>query len=397
MKIKCLLVFLLVISMISCKDNNDDENVSAVVKNVSGEWEFILVPDHVFQDTVVIKGLSDEDFEVYPSVLNQVYLYQDANGDLLGFAGPCKLKGNITGAKVILEVYVNPDGEYQPELPVENMALFSEMELIVDNYGIMEGSGVYLSYPEYPYMTNNTYKVNARKILDLKDVSDMAGAGQLKSWENDICKIIFTVSSWIISTLTDGIVRTMSSDCWLHKDGGGYYAFGHQGPGSLFPILTQSVYYPFEWSACHVRQYGFNISLGGENISYEVLKHSIIDSPPVKDLISKLGFTGVPQLEQALDDFYNQYGGFGISMFYDTETHNIGLYVNHEQGNSNDAKNSVLVQSMAGAFDAFGGTVYVYAGQSINDNWHLRRSPAFICNTPIIICYVIGTNNVYYN
>ncbi|TSA26388.1 MAG: hypothetical protein D4R67_07905 [Bacteroidetes bacterium] len=302
---------------------------------------------------------------------------------------------------MILNVFANPDGEYVPERPLGEMIKISEMYLTLGDFNMLNGNGIYVPYPIYPDIIHNTYTVQARKTNNIDFTKE--NLHQLKSglgiagWENDICKIIFSITSWIITSMTDGIVRTMSSDCWLHKDGGGYYAFGHEGPGSLFPILTQSIYYPFEWSACHVREYGFDIDIKGENISYEALKNSIINSPPVKDLVKKLGFTGIPELEQALDDFYDEFGGFGITVFYDTHTKNSGLYINHTKGDSEAAKNSVLAQSMKSAFEAFSDGVYVYAGSSIHDSWHLRRSPAFICNTPIIIFYVIGTHNVEYN
>ena len=397
---RLILILFLVSIVFSCKD--DDNNEPTPDKSgISGQWEFTLTPDQNYMDTTEIKGHTAAEFDVYSSVNEEVYLYQDDAGNILGFSGPHKLLGTITGNKISLIVYNHPEGNYLPERPVEEMTQFSRMELTLDGYGMMEGTGSYLPYETFPNITQNTYTVIARRINLIEKSGISTGSFKeglaVTGWENDICKVIFSIGSWVLSSITDGVIRTMSSDCWLHKDGGGYYAFGHEGPGSLFPILTQSVYYPYEWSACKVRTYGFDITIESENISYTVLKNSVINSPPVEDLFKKLGFTGIPELEQALDDFYTEFGGFGISIFYDTHTNNLGLYVNHKKGSSYAAEHSTLVQSMKVIFDGAVGTVYVLAGSSISDDWHLRRSDFLVCNTPIIIGYVIGTHNVKYN
>jgi hypothetical protein len=71
--------------------------------------------------------------------------------------------------------------------------------------------------------------------------------------------------------------------------------------------------------------------------------------------------------------------------------------VNHSTGDNDNAINSGLVQTIKGAFGSHSSGVFVYAGQSISDSQHLRRSPVFVCNSPIVICYLFGTNNVTYN
>ena len=389
------------VALFACKDKDDSTELEPVSASISGQWEFIISPDEIYLDTTIHNGVSASDFEYYSSVNDQVYLYQNKEGDVIGTSGPFKLSGKITGVDVELTVYVNPDGLYVPERPIADMIKMSVMKLQVDGFGNMEGHGSYEDNQYFQDLVKDKYTVLAKRtskfdksLYSSKEALELVA---VKGIKDDICKVIFSISSWIISSLTDGVVRTMSSDCWLHKDGGGYYAFGHDGPGSLFPILTQSIYYPFEWSACQVRAYGFEISIGTENISYEVLKNSVINSPPVKELYKKLGFENYDLLGQALDDFYNEFGGFGISIFYDTHTNNLGLYVNHEKGSSTSAENSVLVQAMAGAFDSFVHTVYVRAGSSVHQYWHLRRSDFLVCNTPIFICYVIGTHHVSYN
>ena len=366
-----------------------------ISSDISGLWEFTLIPDEVHLDTSVSHGAAPSDYETYSSVHDQVSLYQNETGDLIGYAGTFRFSGKVTGLAVALKVYVNPDGPYNPSLPIDEMILMSEMNLVIDEYGLMSGNGAYLEDPYFIDLAQDTYTVEARKISSVdKSIPlsyDHHDPVVFKGVEDDICKVIFSVTSYLISALTDGVVRTMSSDCWLHKDGGGYYAFGHEGPGSLFPILTQSIYFPLEWSLCKVRSYSFEVKIEGESLSYEALKHSVLDSPPVKDLFKLLGFGDIDELEQAMDDFYNEYGGFGISLFYDTHTNHYGIYVNHEKGSG--AENSDLIKKMKGAFN----TNFVYAGHTIHDSWHLRRSDFIVCNTPIIILYIMGTHNVSYN
>ena len=392
-KLSLLLLFVLV-TLFACKDDDDDAELIPVNNDISGLWEFTLSPDEIFLDTSVHHGNSPADYDFYSSINEEVYLYQDEIGNVIGFSGTFKFSGKLTGKMLDLDVYVNPDGLLVQERPIDEMIKMSEMILTINDFGMMEGSGSYLEDQYFIDLKDDKYEVTARKLNGFDKSMPVSYQYQndliTKGIKDDICKIIFTVSSWIISDLTDGIVRTMSSDCWLHKDGGGYYAFGHEGPGSLFPILTQSMYYPLEWSLCKVRDYGFKISLGGENISYTALKNSI-QGTLVKEIFKKLGFSDFAELELAMDAFYQEYGGFGITIFYDTHTNHTGLYVNHEKGTG--AENSALIHAMKGAF----GSHYVYAGKDISDKWSLRRSDFLVCNTPIVICYVIGTNHVSYN
>jgi hypothetical protein len=394
MKKTTLLIILLFFAFFSCKDKDDNAGLLPKNRDISGLWEFTLVPHEIYLDTVIIHGQSAADFETYTSINDQVYLYQDGNGNVVGFAGTFKFTGKISGSSLELAVYANPDGLYMAERPVEEMIRMSEIGLEIDDFGLMEGMGHYLDDPYFRDLRDDRYKVFARKINNLDksfpSMADFHSELYLKGIKDDICKVIYSITSWVIASLTDGVVRPMSQDCWLHKDGGGYYAFGHEGPGSVLPILTQAIYYPLEWSCCKVRSYGFEISIGGENISYIALKQAIL-STSVQNIFNKLGFADFGELEAAMDAFYQEYGGFGISIFYDTHTNNTGLYINHEKGSG--AENSDLVNAMKGAF----GSNYVYAGKNIHDSWHLRRSDFLVCNTPIVICYVIGTHNVNYN
>ncbi len=102
----------------SCKNNNNDDDITPVKKNnISGQWEFILSSDEVMADTSHAHGYTGADFSESASVNEDVYLYENSNGEISGFCGPFKLSGNSSGSQVALNVYMNPDGDFNPVLP----------------------------------------------------------------------------------------------------------------------------------------------------------------------------------------------------------------------------------------------------------------------------------------
>jgi hypothetical protein len=390
---KILLIVLLVSMAASCR-NDDNGDVTPVIRDITGQWTFILIPGQVYRDTTLIHGQRGTDFEVYSSSSDEVYLQQTGN-QVSGYLGPLKIAGTVIGSQVNLRFYEQPEGTYVKERPVEEMVYFSDMTLQLNEDMTMEGTGTYQTSLVYPFIILNTLNVKATRIPNT--VKSHNGNMAVSNWENDLCRVLSTITSWVIAGLTDGIVRPMSSNCWLYHDGGGYFTFGHEGPGSVLPVFTTTLYYPFEVSCCHCREYGFNIALGGQNITYTVLKDLFLNHEPIVDLAAKLGFSDINTLIEAMDDFYSLTGEFAISLFYNCNTGSITLYANTQNGSQNEVLNSSLMQSMANAFAAHASHVYVYSGNSINDNYYLRRSPAFICNTPIVVCYLFGTNKAEYN
>lgn len=383
-----------------CKKDDDDENTEQRVATLDGEWQFTITPDTSALDTTTINGLTASDFEEHATIVEEVYLYEDNAGNIEGFSGPIRLTGKRNGNDINLNVFIDPDGEYEPSRPISEMLLFSVINGELDEFGFIHGYGRYEDYPEYPNIINNTYTLDARKITSITKSEMIANINkstqEINHWYDFICDGLATIAGWVISDLTDGTIRPMSRDCWLHKDGGGYYMFGHSGPGSIFPIFTTSLYYPYEWCRCATRAYGFTVSLKGESLSYLALKNSILGTT-INDIFAKLGFPGNNELFLAMDDFHNKFGGFGMSMFWDTHTDHIGLFVNHKSGSSEEAKNHILTQSIAAALSGFASKVYIYAGESIHTDWHLKRSAYFSCNSPMIISYLIGTYNVNYD
>ncbi len=392
-----LLAGIVLFTFSTCK--KDEDNDEKTKNNISGKWEFIITPDVINPDTTNAHGYTGSDFNEYDAINDEVYLYKEDNGTILGFSGPFKLKGQIDESNIILQVYINPNGDYNPVLPIDSMQLFSTMLLIKDKYGFLSGKGTYEDYPVYPNLVNNTYLIKARMLTPIRD-SKIIDAGnknhmEVSHWYDFVCNEVDKLVGWIAKDITDGKVRPMDG-CSFHKSGGGYYALGHEGPGKDYDLFSTTLYYPYEWCGCGSRSYGFNVSIESEHMSIQKLVEKV-QSSSIKDLAKKLGFDLPDDLFFALEEFHNEFGGFAISMGYSTNTHNLTIYVNHKDGSSSDAKNHPLIQAMKSALSKHVKHVYVYAGHSIHDDWHLIRSWHFSCNTALVFTYLLGTHNVRYN
>jgi hypothetical protein len=385
-----LILLLILGTFISC-EKTTEYVCCPDTTSINGRYEFTLVPGISFQDTTLIKGKRGTDFPEYSATYDDVYMYEDGEGNVIGNSKTWKISGSRSGQDLTLDLYVHPQGPINIEIPVDSMYKFSTMNLIINEYGNLEGDGIYYTYEYYPELEDETYTLFANKISGL---SFKEGEG---NYRFNFCDIVSSISSFLISTLTDGVFRPIGN-CYLHKDGGGYYIFGHEGPGSIFPVYTQTIYLPWEFSWCKVRKYGFDIDIKGEAIGYEALKDKLelLDNV-LKHFFEKLGFPSLDLLFDAMDDFHQQFGGFAFSTAYDSHTHNLSIYVNHKQGSSEDAKNHLLTQTLKAAFEPYVSSVYVYAGSNIYDSWHLRRSDIGVCNSTLVIMYLFGTHNVNYD
>jgi hypothetical protein len=388
-------VVLLLTTTFSCKNKSHD-TTPVTSNDISGQWSFILIPDQVYYDTTLLKGHRGTDFESYSATQDEIFLHQTGSS-ISGFSGPLKYTGIITGDQVSLKVYDQPQGKFHMETPVEEMVYVSDITLTLNADMTMTGAGTYQNYVLYPYLPLNTYKVKATRLYTTKSSAEGNGVTSVSGWEDEMCKIVSTIASWIISSLTDGIFRPMSGNCWLYHDGGGYYIFGHEGPGSVLPLFTETIYYPYEKSFCQCREYGFNISLGPHTMDYDVLRDVLVNNPPIKEFVSKMGFSSPVAFGIALDQFYAESGEFAISMFYNSNTHSATLYVNTSGKSTFNPATSTLIQNIAKAINPFVSQVYIMSGNNINDSDYLRRSPAFVCNSPVEVVYLFGTSCAEYN
>lgn len=386
------LLALLILIFSGCKKDDDDNNDNQTqYRTLSGEWEFTLSPLESFQDTSTIHGLSATDYEEYPATFSEVYLYENNNDEIKGQVLGYQIRGTRNEGNVQLDLYVYPDGAYDEFMPVDSMTLFSSMELQLDEFGLLKGTGSYTDYPDYPNIIYDTYEVSAMKINDIT-----IPYKESKGWTDKICEVVSKFDSFLISTLTANIFRPMNG-CYGQKDGGGYYVFGHEGPGNMLPIYTTTLYFPVEWSWCKVRNYGFSFDLKGEVWSYAKLKEEIDKMDEALKVFEKWGYNDGSEYFDDLDDFVDSFGGFAISILFDSHTHNIGLFVNHESGNKAEVRSHPIIEKLSHELDKLGGTVYVYSGKDIGSHWHLRRSDFLVCNSQIYIIYLIGTHKVYYN
>ncbi|NOR87654.1 MAG: hypothetical protein GQ527_08605 [Bacteroidales bacterium] len=378
----------------SCEKDEENTEEQEDHYTISGMWEFTLSPDNSRQDTSLIKGIRGSDEEEYPAVINEIYLYENSDGSIIGDHGLLSFQGHRTNNLVELKVFSRKNGDYHPNPELEEMDHISTMNLSIDEYGIMNGNGIYLENPDYDHATEDSYFIKAFKRSDINNYENDFKESQ-NHVLNTLCDITASIDSWLISTLSGNTFRPIGN-CYLQKSGGGYYIFGHEGPGSLLPIYTQTVYYPFEWSWCKVRKYTFDMELKDEVRSIEALNWFVEHQPPAVGFYQKIGFETIDLLQEAIQDFNEKFGGFAISIAYNTRTKNLAIFANHKSGSSVEAKRHHLITTIGAAMIPHINKIYYHAGHHIIDHWYLRRSEFGVCNTPLLICYVIGTHNVAY-
>jgi len=387
--VQLLLTIILLLPLNSCHKESDDNDVKT--NSISGVWEFTIDPLESYQDTTVVHGYAAKDFDEYTSIFSEVYLYEDQSNNIKGETLGYRILGSKNGNSVKLDLYVYPNGGYDEFISIDSMRLFSSMELIVDEFGYLKGVGNYSEYDDYPNIIYDKYEVNARKLNDVT-----ISYKESKGWSEKLCKLTSNVDDAMISDLTDNVFRPMHG-CYGYKDGGGYYVFGHEGPGNKLPIYTATVYYPLEWSWCKVRKYDFTFTLGDENYGYAKLKEEIGKLEDILHISHNSGYDSENKYIEDLDDFERNFGGFAITVVYDTHTQNIGLYINHKGGDNKKILFHPFITNLTGALDILGGEVFVKSGETINDSWHLRRSDLLVCNSMLCVFYLIGTHKVNYN
>ncbi len=395
-----LIVSVILFSFLSCESDGNTE-VAPTVKDttVQGKWIFTLSPDKSFKDTTEIKNFRGTDYEEFENSY-EVYLYEDKNQNIIGISSPFKFGGKRSGNKIVLDVYDHPENEYISTRELKDMKKISTMNLTIDEFGNLHGNGTYYENSEYEKQIEEEYSVFADKISDLKNALGKTNSIEFvegtKSFESIACGILGSINSFLISKLSGNIIRPMGG-CWFQKNGGGYYLFGETGPGSILPIYTQTVYWPIEWSWCKVRKYSFDVELKGSITAIDAVEWYLKNKPPTNHFHSDLGFASVDAFAQIVNEFYNLFGNFAISLAYDTHTKNISIYVNHEKGNTNQVESHLLVQNIKNAISPHVNGVWLFSGKNIHDSFHLRRSLSGLCSSPLLIIYVVGTANVYYN
>lgn len=384
----CLSIsFLIIIGFYSCSDEPDTIN-SNTSEGLNGKWQFIITPLNVFIDTTTVKGKNGNDFITDPSINDEIYLYQTGN-QINGFTGPFELRGTLSDS-IRLDIFEPAEGRYGEDT---SMLKSSEMTLIQNSMGFLEGTGRIILDWDTTGVKFDTYRITANKISNIT-ASDF-NALKLQSsssWLSKLCDLSFDAVSFLTSKLTDDIFRPMGN-CWGHKHNGGFYVFGHTGPGSIFPVWTQTVYFPMEWSFCKTRRYHFNLDYDGAILGLSELEDLVTVQA---NWLRHIGFVTIPDLLTKLRDFYNQYGNFAIIIGYNYETGQGTIYVIVENGNPNAHTHPLVTTISDEIYRHFHGMFYL-SGRNVRDEWHLKRSDFFICNTPLLFCYIFGTVKVNLN
>ena len=384
-----IIVTSLILTILSC------EKVTKYLTDdkLNGKYTFTLTGLESYQDTTLIKGMRGTDFPEYSTTYEDFYLYEDDEGNVCGNCKMWKLNGQRDGEDVVLNLYINPQGTIYNDPPIDSMYLFSTMNLTVNDFGNLEGEGYYHAYEYYPEIVNETFNVVANKINDLKQIEDETGCTKFS-----FCDIIKDIDSFLIKHWLHNKFRRMHS-CDLHKNGGGYYVFGHEGPGEYYSVATVSAYFPWEYSWCKVRRYHFTIEMKDEFINYDDLRTKVQDLDNSMDGFAKgLGFESIDQLLQLMDDFHQNFGGFAFAAMDDSHTHNSSLYVFHTEGSNDAAKDHEFTQKIKKSMESNSSGVWLYASSGdISDHWHLRRSQIGVCNSILSMAYLFGTHKVNFD
>ncbi|MCF8228654.1 MAG: hypothetical protein K9G58_03435 [Bacteroidales bacterium] len=369
---------LAILAFQSCDNDNDDSTIIlADDSKISGQWEFTLSQDEVYIDTTEIKGKTEADFEIYNGMFSDVYLYESESGDIQGELFGYKISGKRNGKNVMLDLYIHPDGPYDAGLPLDDMALFSHMQLTINEFGYLNGNGTYYEYPEYPNITKDSYFVHARKLNDIS-VPEKVGS----YW----CHY-FKVSS----------PYSEINNCNKVKDGGGYYLYGTDGPG-LSNVMCATMYIPYEWELCKVRAYDFTVSYKTTYFESETVANNVISAAQGNTEINTL--CGDPLLSPAdfrnnLNDFWAQFGEFAFIIASDSYTNHASLYVIHTKGSADDVKNHIITKNITDYNPYF---FDVLTGQQIQDRWHLKRvMDGLTCTDYLEFGYLFGTAGVNFN
>ena len=230
-----------------------------------------------------------------------------------------------------------------------------------------------------------TFTATARKLP--------AGSGE-QPYGIDWCSLFHFQD--LFNYVYSGIPVNPIQGCSLDHDGEGYYLFGTDAPGSGGSVAAATVYFPYEVSGCHSREYGFAIEAGD--------KYQSADAA-IQALKNDTAFMNYIQLTSSdVDDLslvYALYGDFAVSIGYNSNTKSVNIYVSTASGSSNglcDAvQNSSVVASLKQKLNK-GGGVFVYCGGTIQDTDDLEYHwDPTNCATPMLFIYCFGTIHVTFN
>lgn len=351
-------------------------------KRLTGDWNFTLTP----LDANGNPGQSN--------ISIQMSLQESSSMVYATCCGGERLFGNREGKDLRLQFLSH--GVTDRDIKAGGVETAGGMDLKVKDNKTLQGEAVVIATGEGVDVFTR-FAVTARR-----------GQGGVGWSPSNICEDLHLgdLLSDLFSDATDEAFAPMDV-CDANKNGGGYYIFGHTGPGDPSrPFATTTVYVPVELSGCPVyhsdRNYSFSVCSGGTIDTLEQLEAALQNAAKFLALFH----VNAQQLVNDVDAMFSQVPQFALSIGvnpYDLET---TLFISLGSNVSTDVcatiNNSPLV---ADIFHAFwrGHGWHVLCGQCVTENYDLRRQivPSFEwplnCTSPVAFMYILGTVNVNYN
>lgn len=421
---KLFLLVVLSLFLITCSSDEAQNLINT--SELVGKWRIIMTPLNETKSTEIgdKEGLSEADFESQESSGTLSFFKLDDFNNIINNHDIDFEKNEVAGIvdeHFFLKVTIKSSSELQINVHQKNQAneenttYVSVMNLIKIKNNVFEGEGEMLydlvNNKEYPKGLE-TYTVRLVKINDNPDISKSKNSS--KNLSDTLCDLASSLTSTGISYLTDDVLRPIGN-CYGKSDGGGYYVFGKKGPGSIKPLWTQTFYVPKEWSWCKVRKYNFTLKAKKINnilhtverlykfYNGEPIAGKTVD-PQTQEYFQNLLNVYTPaRFREVLEDFYDKYGHFAISIGYNKRTGSATLYINFKDADINysaGVQTHDLIKGMADNLKDQFPKYYLKIGKDIKDYFYLRRS-AWVnsgsCNTPVMFVYLFGTIEVEYN
>lgn len=350
---------------------------SAKLEPITGHWSLTLHPSdthHTHSQAMTV---------------DKLYL-KETDGVLTGHQGPFTLNGTRSGNDLYLDI------AHGPAAPDH-----ATMTLKLTSGGVVASGSGYTWVPAATAggeRTKNTFDVRITKLDDLDEIPAQepmpigapaaTGAAVLvsKSWLSDLCDVASSAAATLVGWASGGMYRPMGG-CWGTPDGGGYYAFGRDAPGSLLPYWTINMYMPVEWGYCDTRSYGFTFSyVGPTNLAKGI---ELVGESYYNQLNATFpAFANqMASLAAGFDNLMAIYGHFALLAVVHPRTGFVGLYVINEADNRG-IENEPVIRDAANALGAS-----VLSGRSIHDTFSMARTVVPGCDS-LIFMYLIGTANV---
>ncbi len=371
--------------------------------SLTGHWHVALSPT---------EGSTDGQ-----DVTHENVLLTEQDGHLIGSAEPFHLEGTRDGnqvdlvvskldhkgtvlqhayMKLTLETSDSLSGIGYTPLPIDSPSQAQSMARQVNRAGLLAAQQT---------STHEVYNVTGERVGELPPDTN-SGSAKIETQDaadvlEDICSAIDSLASSAIGFVSDNVFRPMGG-CWDDIDGGGFYAFGSEGPGSTLPAWTQTYYQPIEWAPCTSRSYSFNISYGGSSLAGQTAVEVINeDFPQYADWFAKLGFSSASDALEEAASFYDAYGDFALAAAVSTVTGSVSLYlIMPNAAIVIAAQNHPFIEAVKGELSggARNGNFYFFAGPNVTDQFNLPRS-VVPCNdvNGVVFAYLVGTANVIFD